>query len=189
MREAGLEDRAKEVAHARERAVVSLDLAQWRKFDVVKLGLAIFRFMAGCLTDYGLSLTSGVIILLVCTLAFVPVYFLFGFSRAANRKTGIVRIIPEKTLVAGAGGDTLTPEAKVERLAPTGWMARLFWAICFASVTAVRSGIGPFNLLELLERVFGWKVMGATGWLRGPANAQAFISFLLSACILYAYFL
>jgi uncharacterized protein YjbI with pentapeptide repeats len=190
LREAGLEDRAKEVAHARERAMISLDFAKWEKSsDIVSFGRGWLRLVAGCLTDYGLSLTLGLVVVLAWNLLFVPVYFGCGFSRRPDRKTGISRILPEKTLVPDPAGERLTTEDRVERLAPRTLGGRLFWSVCFAGVTAVRSGIGPFNLLEGLERFVGWKVMAVTGWLGWFANAQALVSAFIIGCLVYAYFL
>lgn len=190
LREAGLEDRAKEAAHARERAMTALDLAKWKKdSDIISLGLALFRTAIGWLTDYGLSLTRGLLVLFVFTLLFVPVYYRWGFSRAQNRKTGIVTITPEKTLESDLTGERLTTEAKVERLVPATKTERWFWATCFAGLTAVRSGIGPVNVLQLLESIFSWKAMDASGWIRKVANAQALISLSLIGCLVYAYFL
>lgn len=190
LREANLEDRAKEAAHAHERVKVAFDLANgWRGGDVIALGWAVWRMAAGCLTDYGLSMTRGLLVFLATNLLFVPAYYLWGFSPNPARKTGIVRIRPEKSLVSSSTGEKLTDKAEVKPLRPASWQGRALWAVCFAAVTAVRSGIGSVNLLDVLDRVFGWESLAAAGWLKRLANLQALISLALIAGLVYVYFL
>lgn len=95
LREVGLEDRAKEAAHAREIALIKMDFERWQSDrDAFSAILGGFRWAAGVLTNYGLSLGRGLTILIGATLLFVPVYFIWGFSPAHDRRTGLVVTIP-----------------------------------------------------------------------------------------------
>lgn len=190
LREANLENRAKEAAHAHERAATAFDLANgWRDGDIVALAWASLRMAVGRLTDYGLSLTRGLLVLLTANLVFAPAYYMWGFSPDAARKTGIVRIVPEKSLVSSSTGEKLTEAAEVKPLRPASREGRAFWALCFAAATTIRSGVGSVNLLEVLDRIFGWESLAAAGWLKRLANLQALISLALIAGLVYAYLL
>ncbi|NKK62564.1 hypothetical protein GFL88_03265 [Rhizobium leguminosarum bv. viciae] len=188
LREAGLEDRAKEVAHAREIVLTKIDFEKWRTDgDVSSAIMGGFRWIVGALTNYGLSLGRGIAILIGVILFFVPIYFIWGFSPAYDRPTGLVRTIPAGTLVPGSGQDTVTTDAKIERLTCSTPISRIGWSAWFSFTSTLRLGVGQVNLLEWLEKVIGLRPLGATGRLGKVANVQAFISVLLLLALAYAY--
>ncbi|WP_287208459.1 pentapeptide repeat-containing protein [Mesorhizobium sp.] len=185
LRDAGWDSQAKEAAHALERATVAVDLGNWNR-PVAALW-ALVRAAIGLLTDYGLALGQGLLVLVLWNAAFIPLYYWCGFSPALNRRSGIVRVIPEKTLQPGPTGERYTKDVTVVPLAPQTRLGRAFWASIFAGVAAVRFGIGSFSLLGLLERyVSGFAATGRVSW---AADVQSLVSAPLLAGLVYAYWL
>ncbi|WAX94915.1 pentapeptide repeat-containing protein [Aminobacter sp. NyZ550] len=185
LRDAGLDSQAKEAAHALERATVGVDLRNWKQ--PVKALWAAIRAPIGWLTDYGLALGQGFLVLVLWNAAFMPLYYRYGFSPAIDRPSGIVRIIPEKTLQSGPTGERYTTESMVVPLAPPTRLGRALWACSFTAIASVRFGIGQFNILAWLERFVSW--FAATGWIGWAADVQSFGSAVLLASLVYAYWL